>query len=92
MTIANIRLPSRDAPPEKRYSMPNPEHRPEAWGNVHAWVYGEGPLPCREDLQQVLSMANGYRHLTMYELGQEHCVRQLRDVWRARRAKGEEGE
>lgn len=34
----------------------------------------------------VLMLANAYLTLTTYELGQEHCLRKLRDIWRARRA------
>ncbi len=38
------------------------------------------------DLRTLLSAVSDYLHLTTYELGQEHCVRQLRDMWRYRRA------
>lgn len=34
----------------------------------------------------VLMLANAYLTLTTYELGQEHCIQKLRDIWRARRA------
>lgn len=89
MTISAIRLPSLKAPPEQRYSMPNPDHRPAAYRAVYDWLWYSGPQPEREDLLQVLNLANGYRALTVYH-GQEDAVGKLRDVWRHRRASGAE--
>lgn len=81
-----MRLPHGEADERKRYSMADPDACDEAYAAVRRWQFSEGEEPSREDFARVLAMADCYLHLTTYELGQEHCVRQLRDVWRARRA------
>jgi len=37
------------------------------------------------DLYRVLMVVEEYRHLTTYPLGVEHCIRQLRAIWRGLR-------
>lgn len=81
-----IRLPHAETDERKRYSMTDPDSA-RLRGAMRRCRYGK---PTREDLLAVLGAATDYLHLTTYELGQEHCVSQLRDVWRARRARRRE--
>lgn len=80
-----LRLPHGETDENKRYSFPDPDDE----GNIDAlWTmrYGE---PTRAQVLRALSLAQAYMALTTYELGQEHCVGKLRDIWRARRASQE---
>jgi hypothetical protein len=89
-------LPHGETEERKRYAMPDPDALGPSYGRLYdaTWYrhpFGT-PLPetievSREDLRRLLSLANGYLTLTTYELGQEHCVSKLRDVWRARKAR-----
>jgi hypothetical protein len=92
MIRPRIKLPTPDAPPNDVYSMADPEYLPEALREIYGWLYYSEREPSREALVQVMSMAQGYIHLTTYELGQENCVEKLRDIWRARRARETKGE
>ena len=77
-----LKLPHGETDLAKRYSMPNP-YNEEIRHALEQCRHGE---PRRVDMLLVLSLADAYIHLTTYELGQEHCVRQLREFWQARRA------
>ena len=81
--MIRMRLPHGETDHRKRYSFSDPdsERLIEALDRCR---YG---TPTREDVLLVLGVASDYMHLTTYELGQEHCVRQLRSIWRARRAR-----
>jgi hypothetical protein len=87
-----IKLPTPDAPPDKTYSMVDPDYLPEALREVYGWLYYSEREPSRQALAHVVAMAEDYMHLTTYELGQENCVKKLRDIWRARRAREQEAE
>ena len=73
----------------------DPDAGYDAWMSVRHARFPPGPLaPTPEtvtvdaaELATVLSLAEGYLDLTMYELGQGCCVGKLRDIWRARRAR-----
>lgn len=88
-----MRLPHDETDERKRYAMPDPDALAPAYGSLYdaAWYRGdrttETVTVSREELRRLLSLAGGYLDLTTYELGQEHCVEKLRDVWRARRAR-----
>lgn len=86
MKLYRIKLPHGEADSTKVYTMSNPDTVCEAAERVHEAVYRTGATPDPGDLRTLLSAVSDYLHLTTYELGQEHCVRQLRDMWRARRA------
>jgi hypothetical protein len=82
-----MRLPSADAPESKRYTMPDPDGLHDAYQRLREAAYYDMPMD-REDVKDVLGLAEGYLGLTTYELGQECCVGKLRDIWRARRRRG----
>ena len=88
----NLLLPHGEADPRKRYIMPSPDARADAYSSAyHAAWYGtqrdaETVTLDKETLRSLIALAGGYLDLTTYELGQEHCVGKLRDIWRARRA------
>lgn len=82
----HVRLPHGEVDERKRYIMPDPDSMAPATRAVYGWIHYNEPMPSRTELQCVVSMAQTFVHLTTYELGQEHCVGQLRDIWRARRA------
>jgi hypothetical protein len=87
-----LKLPSGETDPGKRYSMPDPDALADAYSALYrARWYGERDAT-PEEVSQVLMLAQAYLHLTTYELGQECCVRKLRDIWRARRAEPEESD
>ena len=93
-----LRLPHGETRPEHRYSMPDPDGLAADYLAAREKLYPGGleDLPKvvvlgRVELEHVLRLAGAYLDLTTYELGQEHCVGKLRDIWRARRARpGEE--
>lgn len=89
MTAWRMSLPHDETDERERYSMPDPDEHADAFSRVyrHRW-YGEAE-PSREDFERVIMLADGYLSLTTYELGQECCVEKLRDIWRARRARGD---
>ncbi len=80
-----LHLPAPDAPPPERYVMPNPDALAEAYARAYHAVWWRKEAPAIEDIKALLSLADGYRSLTTYPLGQECCVDKLRDIWRARR-------
>lgn len=91
-----LRLPHGETRPERRYSMPDPDGK--LFASYEAACRRLNPgcalehLPddvrlSRVELEHVLRLAGAYLDLTTYELGQEHCVGKLRDIWRARRAR-----
>lgn len=82
-----LRLPHGNTDPEKAYAFPDPDQRPEAIWSLHQWLFAGGPKPSRDALIHIERLADAYVSLTTYELGQECCVRKLRDIWRARRAR-----
>ncbi len=79
-------LPHGETNPRKLYSYTNPDN-----DELHEalWQCRHGK-PSGAQLRRVVSAAMDYMHLTTYPLGQEHCVSQLRDIWRARRARAKE--
>jgi hypothetical protein len=89
---ARLKLPHGETNPTKLYSFPDPDANLEAWKAVNSWRYWNGPLPTPGQVSAVLDLAYGYLDLTTYELGQECCVRKLRDIWRARRARKANGD
>lgn len=87
-----LSLPHGETDPNKRYQMPNPDGAAqEALAEVYAYRYYNARVPSERDMSAVLELAQGYLHLTAYELGQEHCVGNLRDIWGAKRATADEG-
>lgn len=86
-----IRLPHTELNTLKTYTLSNPDAIREVARRVHEATYLTHTTPEPSDVRALLMVVSDYLHLTTYELGQEHCVRQLRDMWRARRA-GEKGE
>ena len=90
LRAGNLLLP-HDAPDRRGdYLMPDPEHGAEAYRSLYGAAFdGSGSdgdvVVTRTELRRVLALASGYLTLTTYELGQEHCVGKLRDIWRARR-------
>jgi len=83
-----ITLPHGETDPRKQYSFSDP-HSERVHEALDSLRYGS---PTREDVLIALALASDYLHLTTYALGQEHCVRQLRDIWRALRAREDGGE
>jgi hypothetical protein len=93
-----MRLPHGEHLPEDGYAMPDPDELREAYDRVRALAFpgvGRGggvddpvTLTCG-DLRRVLTLAQGYLVLTTYG-GQEQMVGKLRDVRRARRARGDD--
>jgi hypothetical protein len=79
-----MRLPSDDAPPRERYTMPDPDGLSDAYQRLREAAYHDTHMS-RDDVKAVLMLAEGYLGLTTYEMGQECCVAKLRDIWRARR-------
>jgi len=87
-------LPHGEREPSKTYSMPDPDGLHEYFLDARRAVFpGIGKLDGRsprvltyEQAVALVTLAEGYLTLTMYELGQECCVGKLRDIWRARRA------
>lgn len=85
-----LQLPTADAPANKRYVMPDPDALMEVYQRLHEAAYHDLPISTA-DVKDVLLLAEGYLNLTTYELGQECCVAKLRDIWRARRARAQNG-
>jgi hypothetical protein len=83
-TGARLHLPTDDATQEHRYTMPDPDALAESYERLYHAAWLGQPMDCA-DVKAVLALASGYLHLTTYDLGQECCVGQLRDIWRARR-------
>lgn len=81
-----IRLPHNETDETKRYSLTDPRAGEAAYAAVYRWKYYGEREPMPDELAIVLMLAGDYLHLTTYELGQECCVRKLRDMWRALRA------
>ena len=88
-----MRLPHSETDERKRYTMADPDELDAAYSRVRSEVFpfhraASTPTVTvdRNDLARLLFAVDCYLHLTTYELGQEQCVRQLRDIWRARRA------
>jgi hypothetical protein len=70
--------------------MPDPDIGVSLYESAYRAYYYSGSnreLP-HELVVALFTLAQGYLDLTTYELGQEHCVAKLRDIWRARKAKG----
>lgn len=80
-----IRLPLNAKDEKKRYSLADPDALAKLV-NFARHAHYEGSRLSGTEISALLTIAQSYLHLTTYELGQEHCVRQLRDLWRARRA------
>ena len=80
-------LPLGEVRPDHVYSMPDPDELGPAFTEVYrAHYYGEGAVS-RDALARVLMLANGYLWLTSEGPGQTDCLRKLRDIWRARKAR-----
>ena len=85
-------LPHDNQDPAERYSMADPDALQPLYESAYrAHFCDKRPLTDQE-MAAVLTLAGDYLHLTMYALGQTHCVAQLRDVWRARRAAADRDE
>lgn len=84
-------LPHGEEDERRTYVMPDPDEAGTGEALRALWEAYDAPgdkvTVRRDDLVRVLGLAIGYLDLTTYELGQEHCVRKLRDIWRARRAR-----
>ena len=92
LRAGNLLLPHDESDRSKTYLMPDPEHEGSPYETLYAQAWSGFNAPDkvtvnRVDLHRVLALARGYLTLTTYELGQEHCVGKLRDIWRARRAR-----
>lgn len=87
-----LRLPHDETDESKRYTMPDPDALchllASARDKTYPYNFGQfdPSVITREEMVALTSLAEGYLTLTTYELGQEHCVEKLRDIWRARRA------
>ena len=80
-----LRLPP-DAPPEKRYSMPDTRELDfDAYQDWRDRVLFSEDSPERSMLFHLMSMAGAYDHLTTHPAGTEAMVRKLREVRRALR-------
>lgn len=96
-----MRLPHDETDTHKLYSHPDPDGNADAYTKVYRHHYYGEPAPTREELARVLVLAGGYLDLTTYGSaqdgsalgygGQEHCVRHLRAIWRARRSRAKTG-
>jgi len=90
--IGRLRLPHDETDERKRYTMPDPDALIELVRSARDKTYPhdfgafDPSVITREEMVALTSLAEGYFVLTTYELGQEHCVQKLRDIWRARRA------
>ena len=88
-----MKLPHGEADPNKTYSMPDPDALLGRYIDAYSAHYpcvgklGTHGTLSDEQVSTLLTLAQGYLDLTMYELGQECCVAKLRDIWRARRAR-----
>jgi len=82
-----MRLPSPDAPRDLQYNMCDPDYMAERVRTIRTAHYSSGETLSREDVAVLLLLADDYLHLTTCACGQEHCVRKLRDIWRARRGR-----
>jgi hypothetical protein len=93
LAAGRLLLPMGEEDSRKTYTMPDPDGLCDAYGRLYGVVFHrDAPVAptvevSRSDLIKVLSLASGYETLTTYELGQEHCVEKLRDIWRSRRAR-----
>lgn len=70
--------------------MPDPDELSPTYDTAYrAWFYGnlDSRSLTHEQMVVLFTLAQGYLDLTTYELGQEHCVSKLRDIWRARRGR-----
>lgn len=95
-----MNLPHGETDSRKTYSMPDPDALSDACSEAHHAVFPHTselrgpPYPdvtlTYSQAVALLTLSEGYRVLTMHELGQEHCVEKLRDIWRARRARDSE--
>jgi hypothetical protein len=83
-------LPHGVTDPALTYSMPDPDALLKTYEAAYSAHYYERRTLTDEQIAVVLMLAGGYLDLTLYALGQECCVGKLRDIWRARRAAGEE--
>lgn len=93
-----LRLPHDETDERKRYSHPDPDELADAYAVVYRHHYYGERAPTREEMARVLVLAGGYLDLTTYGSapdrslgygGQEHCVKHLREIWRARKARWE---
>jgi len=84
----NMRLPHDETAECNWYTMPDPDVLEPLYRAARHRRYYPNTHLCYTDEQitdALIALAGGYLDLTMYELGQECCVRKLRDIWRARR-------
>lgn len=83
---SRVKLPHDETDDRNVYSLSNPDYVRDVAERVHRAVYRTDSPADPDDIRALLSSVSDYLHLTTCELGQEHCVRQLRDLWRYRRA------
>lgn len=92
MYPGRLLLPRGEEDERRTYVMPDPDQTGTGDAMRALWAAAfdgrakEKITVSRDDVERVLGLASGYLDLTTYELGQEHCVKKLRDIWRARRA------
>lgn len=87
--LLRMKLPHAETRPEHVYSMPDPDGLLEIYSRAYRRHFSEKQPLTEQEIAAVLTLAGGYLDLTMYELGQECCVGKLRDIWRARAARGQ---
>lgn len=87
-----IKLPIGETDERKVYRMPDPDDLQDSIDAIYRWRYYSGPEPTTEQFTAAYIAAASYIALTTCFLGQEHCVRKLRDIWRARRDRRKDGE
>lgn len=90
--MMRMKLPHGEPNTHKHYSMPDPDALVASYKRARR-VLGARRITANvvlsyEDAAALAALARGYLDLTTQELGQEGCVRRLRDIWRARRARG----
>jgi hypothetical protein len=84
--VSYLRLPHDVPEGPHRYGMPDPDACADAFVIAYRHRYCGERAPSPIEVGKLLQLADGYLTLTTYALGQECCVRKLRDIWRARRS------
>lgn len=93
VTRYSMRLPHNEQDERRRYNMADPDALLELARSAREKTcpglgieFDPGTIT-REEMIALTTIAASYFALTTYELGQEHCVQMLRDMWRARKAR-----
>ncbi len=88
--MKRLKLPHGETDPRKTYSFPDTDALSEAYAEAYDRHFHQKKSLTNSQVRVLLSLAQGYLALTTYVLGQECCVKKLRDIWRARRARMKE--